>query len=534
MELDKFIEYLKKFSKYKNQDSGKRIFFDILGAEIPGYIYSSALFTITMNKLGYNIDYQIGNNQGKLKKIYSFNAVNFFTPKKYKILKYLPKMMLLNLINIPNYFSVNKLFNMYIDNVYVGDLIYDSYNRREEQPSIDEINLKYFRKINEAFFYYCYYVDIFKSNKYEYTILNHNCYISNALIGRVSQRFGSKPILLSGDYMGILARKLYPDDAVFNFYSIMNTKLYKESLEREKLVKKAEVFFDNVMNQTVKTHDSVNFEVAKTITDIQERIEVLKYKNSGKKIVVISSHVLIDNIVGSDGRRQTYRDILVWLRETLILCEKNKNIITFLKPHPREYAFKYTPTIIDVYNDLNLKNIKLWPDNLDMKDNHDLIDAIITIRGSVSFEFPGFGIPVILAGKDHAGASGFGIVNEIDKVDEYEKAIANIHNLKKLDDVSIRKSKLIYFMYFNSIFYKLGDELRFKKEDLFKEEYLVTDPKQLPLNPYKDNVADILIEKLEKFEENYKEYLANWVNFLNDDSLTLLGEIQYKERYLSD
>ena len=78
MKLDKLSNYLKKFSKFKNKSSNKKIFFDILGAEVPGYIYNNILFLVTMNKLGYNVDYQIGQNQNNLKEVYSFNSDNFF------------------------------------------------------------------------------------------------------------------------------------------------------------------------------------------------------------------------------------------------------------------------------------------------------------------------------------------------------------------------------------------------------------------------------------------------------------------------
>ncbi len=145
MKLDKLIKYLKNFSNKKNPDSEKRIFFDVLGSNIPGYIYCVVLFTTTMNKLGYRIDYQIGKNQEELVRLYSFNAVKFYIVSKYSLLKYLPKIILLNIMKFPSFFSMNKLFNMYIDGIYVGDLIYDDFNRREEQPSLRRINLKYLK-----------------------------------------------------------------------------------------------------------------------------------------------------------------------------------------------------------------------------------------------------------------------------------------------------------------------------------------------------------------------------------------------------
>jgi len=531
MKLDKLSNYLKKFSKFKNKSSNKKIFFDILGAEVPGYIYNNILFLVTMNKLGYNVDYQIGQNQNNLKEVYSFNSDNFFILDRVKAIQFLPKIIYLNLVYCVKYFNIYKLFNLYIDGIYIGDLIYDDYNRREEQPSVDKINFKYFKKLNEAFLYYSYYSNIFKKNKYEFTVLNHNCYIRNALLGRVANKYGSNVMLVSGDYMGLLARKLYPNDNIFNFYSILNKDLFNKSFKNSILVEKAEKYFDNVMNKKVKTWDSVNFEVAKVNTDFQERKKVMSYKSSGKKIVVISSHILIDNIVGADGRRQVYRDILIWLEETLLLCEKNENIITFLKPHPREYAFKYTPTILDTYNKLNLKNVKLWPSQLDMKDNSDLIDVIITIRGSVSFEFPALGIPVVLAGKNHAGVSGFDTVLEVDKVDKYEEVIANIHTIDRLDEITIKKAKLIYFMYFNSIFYDINEKFSLKKDEFFESKYLTTDPKQLPENPYKSNIEDILIEKLKLFEESGEEYLNDWKLFLDDSRFNILGEVKYKKEF---
>ena len=152
MELEELTNFLKKFSKNKNKNSKKRILCDVLGSGIPIYIYNICIFTITMNRFGYGIDYQITSNHSKLKRMYSFNAIKFHEPTKYSIFKFLPKILLLNMRSLPNFFDMDKLFNMYIGDIYIGDLIYDSYTRYEKKSTVDNINFRYFKKINEAFF----------------------------------------------------------------------------------------------------------------------------------------------------------------------------------------------------------------------------------------------------------------------------------------------------------------------------------------------------------------------------------------------
>jgi hypothetical protein len=532
MKLNNLIQYLKKFSKYNNKDSKKRVLIDILGAEVPNYIYVMILFTRAFNKLGYKIDYQVGNNTNLI-NLYKFNSYKMYIPKKKYILKYFFQICFLNIKNLYKYFNMKSIFDLYINDIYVGDLIYDEFNRQQAQPSIQKISLKYLIKINEAYFYYCYYNDLFKNNDYEYTFLNHNCYIRNGLIGRVANKRGSKTLLLTATDHDVLLRKLYEENE-FKFYSILNKKIFQDTLNKKELVDKASSYFDSIMNQTLVTNDADNFKKSRTDTN-EESLSILKkYKENGKKIVVISTHVLIDNIVGADGRKQIYRDIKIWLEETLKLCDKNENIIAFLKPHPREYAFDYQPKIMDIYNSLDLKNIKIWPDDVDMKDNYNLIDTILTIRGSVSLEFPCFGIPVILAGKDHAGSSGLDTVIEVDTVKEYEEIIANIHTIERLSVEKQNEAKMVYYMYYNSLFYKLDDSIYLSKTDFYKPEYLSLDKKELPSDIFFDDIQNKIISKIELSEENHSidKIKNDIVEFLDREDLVTIGELQFRREFL--
>lgn len=537
MKLNKIVDYLKKFSV--NKKSEKKVLFVILGEYIPWYIMHVTVFSKTISKLGYSVDYFSGNrNNQKINDIYKFNANKFIYIDKIKLLvKYSFQIFLLNLKYFKYYFNMDKLVKLKINGIYVGDLIYDDYNRREEVSTIDKVNYKYFLKVNEAYFYYIFYTELFNNNKYEFIVTNHNIYIRNGVLGRVAEIFGIKVLLHMTTEAGFFLRKQYGGDNNVNiFYSILNKKLFYKSLKDTTLMNMANKFFYDVMNKKEETCDKINFNVSSTNTDQNEMKKLEDFKKSSeKKIVVIAAHVMIDNITGADGRRQVYKDVYTWLEETLKLCSSNQNILTYLKPHPREYAFKYTPTILDIFHKLNLDNVYIWPDKINIKENYHLVDTFITIRGSVSFEFPCFGIPVITAGRDHAGSSGFGTTIEVDKVDEYENIIANIHNLKRLDEDTIYKAKLVYFMYYKTFVYYLDEKYMPKMTETYKEEYINVDPKLLPSNPYHDDSVDVLLNKFKLFEEEFEKiYFEEIEEFFRRDDIERLSEIQYEKRYLSN
>ena len=525
------------FVKGKN----KRIFFDLLDAYVPWSILHSTVFCRLMKDYGYEIHVYLKQHDSRLTQYFDTIASKYFTLSRRSIkffaLRYMFRIIYINVANFASYFDVKRVNSLYIGGLYIGDLIHDTYTRRHMLPTADSLNFKYIAAINEAYVYYYYYMGLLDRESYEYVVVNHNCYIRSAMLARVASSRGVKVLhLLSTEY-GFYIRKLYPDDHVYDLWSLANPVLYNASINNLDVVNKSLQYFEDTVVDGSGTFDKINKAIAVSGNDIVDYRQVhdLKINSPTKKIVVIASHVLIDNVTGADGRRQVYIDSYTWLKETLRLCESNSDMITFLKLHPREYAFNYAPKILDVYNEMRLQNVKIWPDNLDLKTNHRLIDVVITVRGSVSLEFPCFGIPVIVAGKNHAISSGFNTVVECCNASEYADAILSISKLGKMTEEEIVRAKVLYYLVYKSAFYTVRDGLLVTRHDVFKEECIGMDYKQLPDNYLIDSVDEYLLSKIDEFvDECGDEYMSDLVEFLYDDDYFMLGEIQYARENLLD
>ena len=418
MKIIKLINFLKYFPKYKSSTTQKKVFFGLSAVYAPWQIFHVVILTRAMNKFGYKVDYFVGNNQDEMESIISFNANKILKINKIKIMfKYIFKIILYNFKFLKYYKDIDKVFNLEIDDVYIGDYIYDEYNRIQNKPIISGVDFKYIMAINKAIIFYLYYNDIFKSSSYEYAFTSHCWYIRFGLLGRVASKNNIKPLVYNSAAnanCGIGLTKLYPENNLSRYSGWVDKNFLDNYIHNRYILDISSNYFDNIMSGVIDSVDKRNFENSKVNSSIVSINNIISLKDSGKKVVVIAAHSLVDNVTDMNGKNQLYRDYYIWLYETLKMCNNNKNIITFLKLHPSEKDFNYYPKGQDIYNSMTLDNVKIWPNDVDMKEHHELVDLIITVNGSATIEFPCFGIPVIAA--SHSSAStGLGTIIEVCK-----------------------------------------------------------------------------------------------------------------------
>jgi hypothetical protein len=519
----------------------KKILFNVLNSYVPWGLFASVIFNKEMSKKGFEIDFLVSDLHPDVKKELSIISDSFivfnYVKTRLEFLLCLHKIIYYNILNIANYFDFDKLKKLYIGPIYVGDLIYDSYTKSEKSPSVSRISMKYFVAVNKAYLHYIYYTKLLNNLDYEYVIVNHNCYIRNGILVRMASLYGVKPILFSPTEAGLMMRKLYPTGYQYKFWSLLNPSLFNRCVSNKKIQEDAISYFDATISGKVKTLDSFNTDLARKENrdDLLDPIKEIIDANSGRKIVVIAAHCLTDNVTGAYGNAQVYFDILTWFKETVIACSNNSKIVTFVKLHPREYAFDYSPKVIDVFNELNINNVYIWHADVDLVKNYELLDAVITVRGSVSIELPCLGVPVITAGKGHAASSGFGTAIEVSDIEEYLQILSTLQELEKLSSDEILLAKIVYFLRFNSSFYSVGKQFIPSKKSVFRDDCVGLDPKMLPVNPLNKNATKVVQEKIELYEQSYgKRYSNDLSIFLGNDDIIRFGEVDFIEQYNLD
>jgi len=169
----------------------------------------------------------------------------------------------------------------------------------------------------------------------------------------------------------------------------------------------------------------------------------------GKRTVSLFAHVLWD--ASMFYGRDLYPDQGVWFRETLRLAAEDDSVQWLVKLHPallwklQSNQVEEDPAELDIIRatlgELPPHMKLLMPDHdVDNRELFELLDAAVTIRGTVGMELPQLGVPVLTAGTSDYAGRGFTV--DADTVEEYEANVRRIGELPRLDADAIRKAKL--------------------------------------------------------------------------------------------
>ena len=169
----------------------------------------------------------------------------------------------------------------------------------------------------------------------------------------------------------------------------------------------------------------------------------------GRKVAVLFSHVLWDAAMFYG--RDVYADQGRWFEETLRLAAEDDRVQWLVKLHPalfwklEQEGVQREPAelqmIREVVGELPPHVRLIRPDDdVDNVDLFQIVDAGVTIRGTVGLELPRLGVPVLTAGTSDYAGRGFTV--DADGVEEYERNVRGIADLDRLEPEQVRLAKL--------------------------------------------------------------------------------------------
>jgi hypothetical protein len=169
----------------------------------------------------------------------------------------------------------------------------------------------------------------------------------------------------------------------------------------------------------------------------------------GRKVAVLFSHVLWDAAMFYG--RDVFSDQGRWFEETLRLAAGDDRVQWLVKLHPalfwklEQEGVRAEPAefamIREAVGELPPHVRLIRPDDdVDNVDLFQIVDAGVTIRGTVGLELPRLGVPVLTAGTSDYAGRGF----TVDAADasEYERNVRGIAALEPLDDEQVRLANL--------------------------------------------------------------------------------------------
>lgn len=166
-----------------------------------------------------------------------------------------------------------------------------------------------------------------------------------------------------------------------------------------------------------------------------------------KKTAVVFSHITWD--AAFFYGRDLFEDFEHWLLETVRAACANDNINWIIKLHPANVLkLKQKSSGTEMSEMTTLRQLGelpghikiLYPDtDINTWSLYSVADYGLTVRGTVGFEMPCFGIPVLTAGT--GGYSGFGFTIDSESRAEYLEHIRTIHTIPRLTDDQVELAK---------------------------------------------------------------------------------------------
>ena len=505
----KFVLHNYKIFNKNNLDNQKNIIlveYNRLASSILSYSYLS---NVLQEKFRANIyAYRITAKKNSLKdllwkilsKLYFFNTFhiyksfgvnNFICPNdlvlEKKIIKKINKI-------IKSTANKKDLLNLSIDNIYIGDLIYDSYlmNYKEATVNFDnkDFNL-YFKHSLETFYKWKL---VFKTYKVKSVIVSHTVY-TLAIPLRIAVSKNIRAYQCSSQHLYSLSKKnLYAYKEFFEYkkrFSQLSKKIKNKTLKLAKIkIKNKFLGKDLALGSTISAYKK---KFTKRVIKQNHRIKIL-----------IATHCFFNN--PHPYGKNLFVDFSEWL-DFLGKVSKKTNYDWYLKLHP-DYL-PDTKKIIDKFLK-KYPNINYIPN---LVSHHQLIkegiDVALTCWGSIAHEYPLFNKLVVNASLNNPHIN-YNFCLHPKTIKEYQKVLFNLNKYKN----KINKKDIYEFYTMNFIlrkswllknFNEIIKEKRYGYYFQFQSEFYNYWLKN-EFNKFRHNDN---LKKISKFIES-NNYLIDW------------------------
>ena len=336
--------------------------------------------------------------------------------------------------------SKKDLQNYKIKNILFGDLIYDSFLKKNIYPTVD-INSNQFKEfLFDSIKLFFFWENYFSKIKISSVVAFHSVYIG-ALPLRFAIAKNIPAYVVNFEKLYCLNKsKMFFGREYKNFKKIFNTlsnKVQKNKLKltKKKLIKRFNGYLSN---------DLVY--MSKSPYGKPNNKKVLKSSQKLKILIATHSYSDAPHCYGN----AFFPDIYEWL-EAIGKISNDTDYEWYIKCHP-DYSTYWDDTI-----KLVKEYVGRYP-NINYLDNNtshnqlikEGVDYVLTVNGSIGGEYPFFGINVINASKNHTQESyNFTITPKNKK--EYIQLLKNLKKPKKVNKMTeVLQHYYMKYEYFNT------------------------------------------------------------------------------------
>ena len=389
----------------------------------------------------------------------------------------------------------NDVLDIHVDNIYIGDLLYDSFLMTKNKPTlnIETTEFKIFLKNFLKLFYF--WKDYFQRELscLKAIVVSHDVY-HYAIPLRFAVNFSIPCYNVGqGRIYSFSKNKIRKKTAYEEFPKIF------ENLKDEIKIKGIDEAEKNIKN---KFQGNLTFDIMINKFGKKTKIPNNLKNFENKKNILIATHCFTD-AVHAYGE-SIFPDFYEWLMFLGKKSEKSK-FKWLLKPHPSQYENNYN--FLKFFEN-KFENFILIPNNISNLDLMDKIFSVLTVYGSVGHEFPLFNIPVINASINNPH-SAYNFNFHAKNINEYENLIDDIEKLKI--NSKEHKYKIFEYYYLNYLrdYYFFDNHLEILNS--LGTRYSQTDIFDAWINEYSQNKKQDINFNLDKFidEKKHRLYAIN-------------------------
>lgn len=441
---------------------------------------------------------QIGSKYSisKLEKIYkSFNAFKGITSYDFKYSSEELKKYNDDFIKVKN--NPTKLSNYKLENIKIGDLIYDTYlftTRKSKLDFEDPILKDIFLQAQKIFFTL---KEYFKKNKITCVIPSHTCYVSYGIITRIALKSNIPVIKIKCEnwanaFFRLLKidKKAMVDEQPYYNYS----KVFKKFSNKEQNL--AIEVGKNILDQRISGNYDKNLPYMK-ISQFNKNKKKLLFKNKkNKPKVFIFPHCFYDN--PHRYQSMVFNDFYEQIDYLLNLSNKITKYDWFYKPHPNELLGK-----LNIHNEFMKKypNVTYLAKDISHRQILELKPkCVVTNHGTIGHEYANFKVPVINTGDNPHINYQFCL---------HAKNKSNLEDIflnldKYIKKINFDKKKIYEYLFLHYDYFPN----RFNKCNLLRDDYFAS--KNIKLNA-KSKILKMYIKDYKHNDKNIKEYIKNFI-----------------------
>lgn len=212
--------------------------------------------------------------------------------------------------------------------------------------------------------------------------------------------------------------------------------------------------------------------------------------SGNKPIWCLFAHLTWD--AGFSPRRMLFDDVTIWTLKTVEAIAKIYDVTWLVKVHPGEVqgTVHGVEQLLEEQGLSSCPNIRIIPywSQISTYDLLPVLSGGITIHGSVTFQLPAYGLPVIVSGSPPCGNMGF--TYDPHSREEYFQLLRTTPQIGPLSDYQ----KILARRYAYSLFFESSIPINMS---IGRSAYNMIDPKKAHLLfPGNDEVMDMICERI--------------------------------------